>query len=57
MEFPDERDYDTLGGFILHQLQEIPKQGDLIEFEGNTFCVQNMKDNRVGIINVIKNEK
>ena len=52
--FPTNRDYDTLGGFILYQLQDIPKNNDIVEFNGITFHVKSMNDNRVGIINVIK---
>ena len=52
--FPTNRDYDTLGGFILYQLQDIPKNNDIVEFNGITFHVKSMNDNRVGLINVIK---
>jgi len=55
--FPSDRDYDTLGGFILDQLQDIPKNGDIIEFNNVIFHVKSMNNNRVGIINVIKNTK
>jgi len=57
IEFPADRDYDTLGGFILHQLQDIPQENDTVEFNGIIFHVKNVNDNRVGIINVIKTKK
>ena len=57
IEFPDDRDYDTLGGFILDQLQNIPQKNDTVEFNGIIFHVKNVNDNRVGIINVIKTQK
>ena len=37
ISFPDDRDYDTLGGFILNQLQEIPKENDVVKFNSNIF--------------------
>ena len=55
--FPSDRDYDTLGGFILDQLQDIPKNEDKVEFNNVIFHVKSMNNNRVGLINVIKNTK
>ena len=55
IEFPNNRDYDTLGGFILHELQSIPKKNDIIHFNNNIFSVQTIKNNRIGQIKVIKN--
>ena len=57
IEFPDDRDYDTLGGFILDQLQNIPQKNDTVEFNGIIFHVKSVNENRVGIINVIKAQK
>ena len=54
--FPSERDYDTLGGFILNEFQSIPKENDTINFNGNIFSVKTIKDNRIGTIKIIKNE-
>ena len=55
IDFPNERDYDTLGGFILNELQSIPKKNDIIHFNNNIFSVQTIKNNRIGQIKVIKN--
>ena len=55
--FPDDRDYDTLGGFILNQLQDIPQKNDIVKFNNNIFTVMGMNKNRIGQIKVIKNEK
>lgn len=55
--FPDDRDYDTLGGFILNQLQDIPKTKDEVKFNSNIFTVISINKNRIGQIKVIKNEK
>ena len=57
IEFASDRDYDTLGGFILHELQDIPKKNDVVSFNNITFSVENMNENRVGIVNVIKESK
>ena len=55
--FPDDRDYDTLGGFILNQLQDIPQKNDAVEFNTNIFTVMSIDKNRIGQIKVIRNEK
>ena len=52
--FPSERDYDTLGGFILNELQSIPKKDDIINFNGNIFSVKTITNNRIGKIEVEK---
>ena len=57
ISFPEDRDYDTLGGFIFHQLQRIPKKNDKVSFNNNIFYVKSMNENRIGKINIIKNEK
>ena len=54
IDFPSERDYDTLGGFILHELQSIPQENDIITFDGNIFSVQTITDNRIGKIKIFR---
>ena len=34
MHFPEQRDYDTLGGLILDKLEDIPAEGEKIMFTG-----------------------
>ena len=54
MEFPDERDYDTLGGFILSKVLDIPKKDDCVVHNDYTFSVKTIKDNRIGKIIIKK---
>ena len=54
IQFPDGRDYDTLGGFILDQVKDIPKKNDIIKFNNIIFCVKTISNNRIGKINIIK---
>jgi len=56
ISFPDDRDYDTLGGFILNQLQDIPKKEDTVIFNKNIFTVKSISKNRIGKIKVVRNE-
>ena len=54
MEFPDERDYDTLGGFILSKVLDIPKKNDSVKYNNCTFSVKTVKDNRIGKVIIKK---
>ena len=56
VSFPDDRDYDTLGGFILNQLQDIPKKDDIVTFNSNIFTVKSISKNRIGKVKVVRNE-
>jgi putative hemolysin len=43
----DEHDFDTLAGFILHELEKIPKTGDKVKWKGFTFEVVDMDGHRI----------
>lgn len=42
-----EQDYNTLAGFILHNLQSIPRTGDIFNWEGFHFEIIDMDGNRI----------
>jgi putative hemolysin len=42
-----EHDFDTLAGFILHQLERIPRPGDKMEWRGFTFEIADMDGHRI----------
>ena len=54
IKFPNQRDYDTLAGFILEKLTEIPKQGEYFHYNEMTFTVKTVKNNRIGKVNIKK---
>lgn len=43
----DEQQYDTLAGFILHHLQEIPSTGDKLQWRGYEFEIVDMDKQRI----------
>lgn len=47
-----DADYDTLGGFIFDQAEEIPKEGYTFEFNGNQFTVKEVINKRIKKIQI-----
>jgi putative hemolysin len=43
----DEHDFDTMAGFILHELEKIPRAGDKLEWQGFTIEVLDMDGHRI----------
>jgi putative hemolysin len=43
----DEHDFDTMAGFILHELERIPKTGDRLEWNGFKIEVLDMDGHRI----------
>jgi len=52
IDFPEERDYDTLAGFILDALTDIPKAGENIKYGKFIFTVKTVENNRIGKVNI-----
>jgi len=55
IEFPEERDYDTLAGFILDTLTDIPQPGENIHYKNIEFTVQTVENNRIGKVKIVVN--
>ena len=43
----DDQEFDTLAGFILHQLERIPHTGDKLEWRGFKFEIVDMDAQRI----------
>lgn len=43
----EEHDFDTLAGFILHEMKEIPKTGDKLSWRGFEFEIVDMDKHRI----------
>ncbi|MEP6700019.1 MAG: hemolysin family protein [Bacteroidota bacterium] len=52
-----EHDFDTLAGFILHQLERIPKQGDRLAWKGFKIEVIDMDSHRIDKVLVTLSEE
>ena len=47
ISFENEKNFSTLGGFIMYKLNRIPKTGDKIDYESYRFEVVDMDGKRV----------
>ena len=54
--FPEERDYDTLGGFVFAHFGRIPEAGAVFDYEGWQFKVEAVKKHRITKIKLMKLE-
>ena len=52
IEFPDEREYDTLAGYILDFIGDIPDKGVKATYENYIFKVINIHSNRIDKVEV-----
>ena len=57
VEFPDKREYDTLAGYILDNLGDIPDKGVEVNFHKYKFKVVTLDTNRIDKVEIIKNEE
>jgi putative hemolysin len=46
--------FDTLGGFVTHELGRLPKVGETVQRDGVTFVVESVDGRRVGRVRVIR---
>ena len=51
----ENEDYDSLGGFVYHQLGRIPKPGEQFEVDGLTIAIQSADARRIVTVRVFKN--
>ncbi|MDQ6858007.1 MAG: hemolysin family protein [Chloroflexota bacterium] len=52
---PDGGDeFDTLGGFVTHELGRLPRVGETVQRDGVTFVVESMDGRRVGRVRVLR---
>ena len=56
IEFPEVREYDTLAGFILDYIGDIPTVGQIVKYENYSFKVIKLNQNRIDKVEIKKNE-
>ena len=53
IDFPEDREYDTLGGFILQSIGDIPSANAEVNHGSYKFIVKKLKSNRIDKIQII----
>ena len=56
IDFPEDREYDTLAGLILDLIGDIPKKGQVVSFENYNFKVIKLDSNRIDKIEINQNK-
>ncbi len=56
LAIPDE-DYDTIGGFILGELGQVPKRGDMVSVSSGDLVVEEVDERRVRRVRFVKKEE
>ena len=51
---PDSPEYETLGGFVLHELQDMPRGGEIIRFAGYKLTIVDMEGRRISKVKIEK---
>jgi CBS domain containing-hemolysin-like protein len=49
---PRDRGFETLAGFVLAQLQKIPRSGEAFEYEGHRFVISEMDGHRIAKVRI-----
>lgn len=52
-----EQEFDTLAGFILHELERIPQTGDKFEWKGFSFEIVDMDGHRIDKVLIVISDK
>ncbi|HUI77370.1 MAG TPA: hemolysin family protein [Bryobacteraceae bacterium] len=54
VEIPPDAGFETLAGFLLYRLGEIPHEGESVEYQGRRYTVQAMERNRIARVRIEK---
>jgi CBS domain containing-hemolysin-like protein len=56
LKLPESESYETLGGLILNELENIPEIGETIEIESHIFIIEQVSDRRIEVVRVHVNK-
>jgi CBS domain containing-hemolysin-like protein len=52
IELPSDAGFETLAGFLMYRMGEIPRAGEMVEYEGRRFTVLEMDRNRIARVRI-----
>jgi putative hemolysin len=50
-------EYDTIAGLIIHHLGKIPAEGEIVEYNGVTICVEEVEQHRIQRVRIVETAK
>lgn len=58
LELPENENYETLGGLIVHHCEAIPQKGEIVSLENHNFVIEEVADNKIISVRIfVKNEE
>jgi putative hemolysin len=55
--FPESAEYETLAGFVLAQLQRLPRGGEIVQFEGWRLTIVDMDGRRIARLKIERRDR
>lgn len=57
LSIPESSEYETLAGFVMTQLQDMPRGGEIIQFDSYKFTIVDMDERRIAKVKIEKASK
>lgn len=57
LKLPEGEEYETLAGFIIHHLEDIPEAGDEFQFENYKFTIREVSSTKIDLVHIKKQEE
>ncbi len=52
LRLPESEEYETLAGFIIHHLEDIPEVGDEFQFENYKFTIREVSSTKIDLVHI-----
>lgn len=56
LNLPENENYETLGGLIVHETQDLPEEGETVDIENYTFTILETSNNKIDLVHLKVNE-
>jgi len=54
---PESEEYETLGGFIIHQLEDIPEAGEWFDYEQFKVTIKEVSETKIELVHIYVKEE
>jgi putative hemolysin len=56
LHLPEDEEYESIGGLVLHELGRVPAEGEAVECDGARLVVERMQGNRIELVRIARME-